>query len=104
MKYRSSTEIIDSMLRSIGSGSTKTQIMYRSYLSFAQLKEYLKLLEERRLIAVDAPTMLYMLTEKGLQFMNAYDKIHELVHCAEERDRPIQEVVAPMAKKEAFSY
>jgi len=102
MKYRSSTEIIDSMLRSIGSGSTKTQIMYRSYLSFSQLKEYLKLLEERRLIAVDYAAKLYTLTEKGLQFINAYDRIQELVPNAEERERPIQKSVdqAP----EVFNY
>ena len=48
MKYRSSTEIIDSMLRSIRSGATKTHIMYRAYMSYSQLKEYLKLLEERQ--------------------------------------------------------
>ena len=77
MKYRNSTEIIDSMLRSIGSGATKTHIMYRAYLSYAQLKEYLTLLESRNLIANDAPARLYRLTEKGLQFMNAYERIHE---------------------------
>ncbi|MFI5420648.1 MAG: winged helix-turn-helix domain-containing protein [Nitrososphaerales archaeon] len=102
MKYRSSTEIIDSMLRSIGSGSTKTQIMYRSYLSFSQLKEYLKLLEERRLIAVDSAAKLYTLTEKGLQFMNAYDRIQELVPNAEERERSIQKSVAQAP--EVFNY
>jgi predicted transcriptional regulator len=102
MKYRSSTEIIDSILRSIGSGSTKTQIMYRSYLSFSQLKEYLKLLEERRLIAADSAAKLYTLTEKGLQFMNAYDRIHELVPNAEERERPIQKSVSQAP--EVFNY
>jgi predicted transcriptional regulator len=102
MKYRSSTEIIDSMLRSIGSGSTKTQIMYRSYLSFSQLKEYLKLLEERRLIAVDSATKLYTLTEKGLQFMNAYDRIQELVPNAGDREMRIQKSVDQEPK--VFNY
>src|SRR5579862_5475447 len=79
MKYRSSTEIIDSMLRSIRSGATKTHIMYRAYMSYSQLKEYLKLLEERELIKYEQGSQLYLLTEKGLRFMNAYDKINELV-------------------------
>ena len=79
MKYRSSTEIIDSMLRSIRSGATKTHIMYRAYMSYSQLKEYLKLLEERELIKYESGSQLYVLTEKGLKFMNAYDKINELV-------------------------
>jgi predicted transcriptional regulator len=78
------------MLRSIGSGSTRTQIMYRSYLSFSQLKEYLKLLEQRRLVVADSAAKLYSLTEKGLQFMNAYDRIHELVPGADDRRVPIQ--------------
>jgi len=79
MKYRSSTEIIDSMLRSIRDGATKTHIMYRAYMSYSQLKEYLKLLEERQLIKYEPGSQLYVLTEKGLKFMNAYDKISELV-------------------------
>lgn len=100
MKYRSSTEIIDTMLRSIRSGSTKTQIMYRSYISYSQLKGYLNLLEQRKLIFFNAPAKYYTLTEKGLQFMNAYDRIHELVPNAEERDRTIQEAPVP----EVFNY
>ena len=79
MKYRSRTEIIDSMLRSIKTGATKTQIMYRAYMSYAQLKEYLMLLEGRQLIAFQPESQLYILTEKGLRFMEACDRIHELV-------------------------
>jgi predicted transcriptional regulator len=79
MKYRSNTEIIDTMLRSIKSGATKTSIMYRAYMSYAQLKEYLKLLESRQMITFETESQLYHITEKGLRFMNAYEKINELV-------------------------
>lgn len=79
MKYRSRTEIIDSMLRSIKTGATKTQIMYRAYMSYAQLKEYLALLEGRELIRFQPESQLYLLTEKGLRFMEACDRIHELM-------------------------
>ena len=85
MKYRGSTEIIDTMLRSIKSGATKTHIMYKAYLSYGQLKEYLKLMQDRNLISYDASTQLFLITDKGLRFMNAFEKISELVPNAEER-------------------
>jgi predicted transcriptional regulator len=85
------------MLRSIGSGATKTHIMYRAYMSYAQLKEYLVLLQERGLIAYDTSTQLYNLTEKGSRFMNAYDQIHELVPNASERNEMRQQAIAPEA-------
>jgi len=106
MKYRSSTEIIDSMLRSIRSGATKTHIMYRAYMSYSQLKEYLKLLEERQLIRIEPGSQLYMLTEKGLKFMNAYEKINELVPSVNESkglfESRSNEI--PVIEKEAFEY
>jgi predicted transcriptional regulator len=88
------------MLRSIGSGATKTHIMYKAYLSYSQLKGYLSLLEGRNLIMREKATQLYMLTEKGLQFMNAFDKICELIPTAEERN----ETHAETLKVEAFNY
>lgn len=90
MKYRSSTEIIDSMLESIKSGASKTRIMYSAYMSFSQLKEYLKLLQERELIIYEEGSQLYRLTEKGLRFMNAYDEIKELVSTTDERNAAIE--------------
>ena len=75
------------MLRSVGSGATKTHIMYRSYMSYVQLKGYLELLQKRELIFFDSDAQLYRLTEKGLKFMNAYDQIHELVPSAPERNQ-----------------
>ena len=106
MKYRSSTEIIDSMLRSIRSGATKTHIMYRAYMSYSQLKEYLKLLEERQLIKCEPGSQLYVLTEKGLKFMNAYEKINELVPSVNEIKSPIEDrsVQIPVLEKRAFEY
>ena len=107
MKYRSSTEIIDSMLRSIRSGATKTHIMYRAYMSYSQLKEYLKLLEERQLIKYEAGSQLYVLTEKGLRFMNAYDKINELVPSINEGKSLVENRADEMPvikKQEIFEY
>ena len=79
MKYRSSTEIMDSILRSLETGATRTRIMYKAYLSYSQLKEYLSLLEKKRLLRYDEGSQIYVITDKGLRFMNAYEEIRELV-------------------------
>lgn len=79
MKYRSSTEIIDLILRSANSGATRTRIMYKAYLSYSQLKEYLAFLQEKELIKYEDGAQIYRMTEKGLRFINAYDEIRELV-------------------------
>jgi predicted transcriptional regulator len=79
VKYRSNTEIIDSILRSIRAGATKSGIMSKAYTSYAQLRVYLKLLLERQLISYEETTQLYHITERGLRFMNAYDTIKSIV-------------------------
>ena len=96
------------MLRSIRSGATKTHIMYRAYMSYSQLKEYLKLMEERQLIKYEPESQLYVLTEKGLKFMNVYEKINELVPSINENKGVFENRLTEMpnikAKKEAFEY
>lgn len=79
MKYRSRTEIIAMLLGSLNTGSTKTRLMYNAFLSYAQLKEYLRYLEENELIKCDPSTRLYTLTDKGKQFLKVYHKISGLV-------------------------
>ena len=44
MKYRSRSDIIGLILESANGGATKTKIMYKSYLSFAQLRENITIL------------------------------------------------------------
>jgi predicted transcriptional regulator len=53
--------------------------MYKAYLSYSQLKEYLSLLQDRQLLKYEEGSQIYTITEKGLRFMNAYDDIRELV-------------------------
>lgn len=79
MKYRSRTDIISMVLDSARAGSTKTKIMYKAYLSYAQVMEYLKFLQENDLLTCEERTRLYRVTEKGLKFLNASDELNELV-------------------------
>ncbi|MFL6431808.1 MAG: winged helix-turn-helix domain-containing protein, partial [Nitrososphaeraceae archaeon] len=47
MKYRSRTDIVGLILEAANGGATKTRIMYKAFLSYAQLKEYLTVLLEK---------------------------------------------------------
>jgi predicted transcriptional regulator len=107
MKYRSRTEIMDSILRSLGPGATKTQIMYKAYLSFSQLKEYLSILQEKNLLAYEEGSNLYRLTQKGLRFMNAYDEIEQLVSTPAENRNTVkvnEDNVLSLKKGEKYSF
>jgi predicted transcriptional regulator len=79
MKYRSRSEIIAMVLQAANKGATKTRIMYGAYLSYAQLKEYLEFLEAKNLLRYEEGTQLYRLTEKGLQFLRAFDQISDMM-------------------------
>ena len=64
--YRERHEIIAGMLRTISNsgteGASKTPIMYKSFLSYAQLKEY-----------------LLFLVEKGLHLLQICDEINGII-------------------------
>ena len=79
MKYRSRTEIAAMILQSARVGATKTKIMYKAYLSYAQVKEYLRFLQESNLIKYEEGAQIYKVTEKGRHFLQAYDEISDLV-------------------------
>jgi predicted transcriptional regulator len=78
MKYRSRTDIIAVILQASANGATKTRLMYGAYLSYAQIKEYLEYLTERQMIAFEAGTRAYTLTDLGLRFLKAYHEISEI--------------------------
>jgi predicted transcriptional regulator len=79
MKYRSRGEIVGLLLDGAnGGGATKTKLMYKAYLSFNQLREYLSLLVENGLIEYEEGMRTYRTTDKGirlLQLQNTMDEI-----------------------------
>lgn len=79
MKYRSRTDIMTMILETARNGSGKTKIMYKAYLSYSQLTEYLKFLKGADLLRYEEGTQLYFPTEKGLKFLKASDYMNELV-------------------------
>ena len=80
MKYRSRTEIVSNILDAAnGGGATKTKIMYKAFLSYAQLKEYLSVLTENNLIEYSNGTQTFKTTEKGFNYLKMYNEIGELL-------------------------
>jgi predicted transcriptional regulator len=81
MKYRSRSNIIRDILDAANGGrATRTRIMYKSYLSFGQLKEYLSFLTENDLLSYDAHSQTFKTTEKGLRLLDAYNQIHDMIN------------------------
>jgi predicted transcriptional regulator len=79
MKYRSRTEITAMMLQAANGGVTKTKIMYKAFISYTQMTEYLSYLQGNGLVECEVGTQLYRTTEKGFQFLHSYGEISELV-------------------------
>ena len=79
MKNRSRTEIISMILNSVNSGATKTKIMYQAYLSYAQLKEYLVLMEKNELIRYEDGAQVYRITEKGIKLMRLCEEVDDML-------------------------
>jgi predicted transcriptional regulator len=80
MKYRSRLAIASTILQVARAGNaTKTRLMYGSFLSFAQINEYLNFLLANTLITRFEETHIYGLTEKGMRFLRIYDEMAELI-------------------------
>ena len=79
MKNRSRTEIVSNILEAANGGVTKTKIMYKAYLSYNQLREYLSILIENNLIEYLDGTQTYKTTEKGLNLLKMHNEMAELL-------------------------
>src|ERR1700733_13061388 len=79
MKYRSVPEIVDSILNSLGNGATRTQIMYKGYISFGAFNEYMSLMLERDLVSFEKGIRRYKCSEKGVRYMNDFDVLNDVL-------------------------
>jgi len=80
MKNRSRSEIYRSILETVNAdeGTSRTKLMYKSYLSFSQLKEYLRTLQESGLIDYEVGMRCYRITEKGMRLLELQNKMEEI--------------------------
>ena len=81
---RSRNNIINDILEAATRGgiATKTGIMYKIFLSHAQMKNYLTYLTQHDLIEYDVGAQLYKTTEKGLRFIEVYSQMDGMIKTA----------------------
>jgi predicted transcriptional regulator len=79
MKNRSRLDIAAKILEIAQVGAIKTRIMYDSFLSFPQLKDYLELLQEKGALNYVEDERKYYTTKKGMKFLRGYKEIRQLV-------------------------
>jgi predicted transcriptional regulator len=104
--YRERHEIIATMLHTIidsgTAGTSRTPLMYRSFLSYAQLKGYLPVLLVKGLIEEFPPRkememeeesnkdpiqrLNYTITDKGRRVLQICDEINKIIEPAETRN------------------
>ena len=80
MRYRSRSEIDRSILEAAheSEGSSRTRLMYKSYLAYSQLKEYLETLQENGLIDYEVGRRCYTITQKGIRLLQLQNKMEEI--------------------------
>lgn len=80
-RHRSRTDIISDILDAANerSGVGRTRIMYKAFLSYVQLKEYLPALTESGLLRYDIDAQIFKTTQKGLRFLNTYNRIYDAI-------------------------
>ncbi|MGH9990176.1 MAG: winged helix-turn-helix domain-containing protein [Nitrososphaera sp.] len=87
MRFNRSRDDIISDILEVASGggiATKMGIMYKTFLSHAQMKNYLTYLTQHDLIEYDTGAQIYKTTEKGLMFLDTYGQMDDMI-----KDRPL---------------
>ncbi len=92
MIYRDKFDIISDILGvASGGGVTKIKIMYKTFLSYPQLREYLTILTESNLLSYDVDTQTFRATEKGLRFLQMLNEMSDMIK-KEQPSRPHQKM------------
>jgi predicted transcriptional regulator len=88
-KRRDRLYIIAEILEIAREGTLKTQVMYRANLSFTQLNDYLRFMLKISLLnkVSENGKEIYRATMKGMDFLQRYREIVELLKTEENNDR-----------------
>ena len=78
MKYRDRNTIVHSILTVCLEPQSKTKIMYKAYLSYEQLKEYLSFCTGKKLIELNGDGT-YHITQHGKQVLELQDKLESVL-------------------------
>jgi predicted transcriptional regulator len=85
MRNRSRVEIMGIILDVINGSDcfSKSQIMYKAILSYAQTREYMETLADSDLLLYDLTTQTYKLTENGVKFLQIYNEMSDMMNLSE---------------------
>jgi len=83
--YRGRLDIIADILHVASRNAKKTQIMYQANLSYKVLQRYLAEITGASLINFEDEKQCYMLTAKGREFLEAYQKYSKINKHIEKR-------------------
>jgi predicted transcriptional regulator len=72
--YRGRLDIIADILNVASRSAKKTQIMYQANLSYKVLQRYLTEIVGAQLVSFEDEKQLFQLTDKGQEFLEAYQK------------------------------
>jgi len=78
MKNRSRTEIAADILMAAKEGIAKTKLMYTTFISYTQLKEYSAVLEEKGLLKFDQTSASFRTTPKGHEYLDMIYRLNEI--------------------------
>ncbi|MDQ3873532.1 MAG: winged helix-turn-helix domain-containing protein [Thermoproteota archaeon] len=80
MKHRDRIDIFSQMLEAAnGIYAKKLKMMYMAKINYDQLRQYLKILTENELLSYDLESHTFKTTEKGLRFLDTYNKIDDVM-------------------------
>lgn len=88
--YRGRLDIIADILHVVSGYAKKTQIMYQANLSYKVLQRYLAETTASSLICFEDGKKCYMLTEKGREFLLAYQEYAKRSRRVEKRLNDVQ--------------
>lgn len=69
---------IAAVLQIAKNGAIKTHIMYKAFMSYPQLTEYLTMLQETGMLEFDEAQKLFMTTAKGERFLNMHESLEKM--------------------------
>jgi predicted transcriptional regulator len=80
--YRTRLETLVQFLRAanVYNGISITHLMYATFVPHRQVKEYLAMLIRNGLLKYEPPLRLYKTTQKGLKFLEVYEKLSRLAN------------------------
>ena len=76
---RTPVEILAEILEICRKQTAKTQIMYKTNISFSGMQKSLKHLQKLGLLRLDDDAKKYLTTEKGFEFIRRYAALQDLL-------------------------